>query len=123
MTVLYDSGALALAMKYLFHLPHHACKPGMPLPSAKAEPASKETYTKEQRDYMMMFERTLMLTLTAPRSSSNELALALAGGYAPAMPTWSKSHMLSPYSDAAARMHAAALRIRVKQNQTWALRA
>ena len=43
------------------------------MPSAKADPASKEGYANElkyMRDYIMMLERTLMLTLTAPNSSS-----------------------------------------------------
>ena len=61
------------------------------MPSAKAEPASEEAYANElkyMRDYIMMLERTLMLTLTAPNSSSYNSALALAEEYAPALPTY-----------------------------------
>ena len=59
------------------------------MPSAKAEPAGEGAYANElkyMRGYIMMFERTLMLTLAAPGSSSYKLAQALAGGYAPPMP-------------------------------------
>ena len=61
------------------------------MPSAKAEPASEEAYANElkyMRGYIMMLERTLMLTLTAPNSSSYNSALALAEEYAPALPTY-----------------------------------
>ena len=68
------------------------------MPSAKADPASKEDYANElkyMRDYIMMFERTLMLTLTAPNSSSYNSALALAEEYAPALPTYVHLHLLA----------------------------
>lgn len=39
------------------------------------------------RGYIIMLERTLMLTLAAPGLSSYKLAVALAGGYAPSLPT------------------------------------
>ena len=61
------------------------------MPSAKAEPASKGAYANElkyMRGYIMMLGRTLMLTLTAPNSSSYNSALALAEEYAPALPTY-----------------------------------
>ena len=61
------------------------------MPSAKADPASKEAYANElkyMRDYIMMFERTLMLTLTAPNSSSYNSALALAGGGEAELPNY-----------------------------------
>ena len=61
------------------------------MPSAKAEPASEEAYANElkyMRGYIMMLERTLMLTLTAPNSSSYNSALALAEEYASALPTY-----------------------------------
>ena len=60
------------------------------MPPAEAEPASRGAYAKElkyMRDYIMMLERTLMLTLAAPGLSSYKLAVALAGGYAPSLPT------------------------------------
>ena len=60
------------------------------MPSAKADPASKGAYANElkyMRGYIMMLERTLMLTLAAPGLSSYKLAVALAGGYAPSLPT------------------------------------
>ena len=59
--------------------------------SAKPEPACKETYANELKymhDYIMMLERPLILTLTAPNSSSYNSALALAGGGEAELPNY-----------------------------------